>query len=109
DCGSGPPLGIDACGDFPLWRGRLGRGDNLIAWTDGITEAFDADDRAFGEERLSAALRADYSARENCERLLAAVHAFAGDAPQSDDITVLAVRMDRCAVAAGLPREEAQC
>lgn len=109
DCGSGPPLGIDACDDFPLWRARLRPGDSLVAWTDGITEAFDADDRAFGEERLSAAVRADYSARENCERLVTGVHAFAGGAPQSDDITVLAIRVDRDAGTVELPREKTPC
>ncbi len=109
DCGSGPPLGIEAHRDFPSWCGRLRPGDSLLAWTDGITEAFDAGDRAFGEGRLSATVRAEYSARENCERLLAAVHAFADGAPQSDDITVLAVRVDRAADKAGLPREETQC
>ena len=109
DCGSGPPLGIEAHRDFPSWRGRLRPGDSLVAWTDGITEAFDAGDRAFGEGRLSAAVRAEYSARENCERLLAAVQAFADGAPQSDDITVLAVRVDRAANNAELPREVAQC
>lgn len=95
ECGSGPPLGIDVSDDFPLWRGRLQPGDSLVAWTDGITEAFDTGDRAFGEERLSAVVRAGYSARENCERLVAEVHAFAGDASQSDDITVLAIRAHR--------------
>lgn len=109
DCGSGPPLGIEAHRDFPSWRGHLRPGDSLLAWTDGITEAFDAGDRAFGEDRLSAAVRADYIARENCERLVAAVHAFADGAPQSDDITVLAVRVDRAADNAELPREVAQC
>ncbi|HWU70619.1 MAG TPA: SpoIIE family protein phosphatase, partial [Pseudoxanthomonas sp.] len=103
------PLGIEAHRDFPSWRGHLRPGDSLLAWTDGITEAFDAGDRAFGEDRLSAAVRADYIARENCERLVAAVHAFADGAPQSDDITVLAVRVDRAADNAELPREVAQC
>ncbi|MFC4729708.1 SpoIIE family protein phosphatase [Coralloluteibacterium thermophilus] len=90
--GSGPPLGFEVHEDFPLWRGRLGPGDSLIAWTDGVTEAFDADDEAFGDDRLQAALRADRAADENCGHLLAAVHAFAAGAPQSDDITILAIR-----------------
>lgn len=88
----GPPLGIDASDDFPLWRGRLEPGDSLLACTDGVTEAFNAANEAFGEDRLVAVVKPGYSARENCLRLVAEVHAFAGEAPQSDDITVLAIR-----------------
>ncbi len=92
--GGGPALGIDISDDFPLWRGRLRPGDSLIAWTDGVTEAFNRADEAFGdEERLTGALRPELSARENCERLITSVHAFADGAPQSDDIAVLALSM----------------
>ncbi len=89
----GPSLGVDASDAFPPAQCRLRPGDSLVAWTDGVSEAFDAANRAFGEERLQAALRPGYSARDNCARLIAEVHAFAADAPQSDDITVLAIRL----------------
>ena len=36
-----------------------------------------------------------YSAQDNCRRLIAEVHGFAGTAPQSDDITVLAIRLSQ--------------
>lgn len=65
---------------------------SLLAWTDGITEAFDADDQAFGAERIPDALQPGATAREQCEGLIAQVHAFTGTAPQSDDITALALR-----------------
>ncbi|MET0719173.1 MAG: SpoIIE family protein phosphatase, partial [Pseudoxanthomonas sp.] len=90
---SGPPVGFEVSTEFPLWHGRLQPGDSLVAYTDGVTEAFDADNLAFGSERLLAALRPGYSAEENCRQLLAAVHRFAGGAPQSDDITVLAISL----------------
>ncbi|HEY1036697.1 MAG TPA: SpoIIE family protein phosphatase, partial [Pseudoxanthomonas sp.] len=77
---------------FPLWSGQLPAGTTLLAWTDGITEAFDADNVAFGPERIPGALRPGANAREQCEGLIAAVHAFTGSAPQSDDITALAIR-----------------
>jgi sigma-B regulation protein RsbU (phosphoserine phosphatase) len=91
----GGPLGFEADGQFPLWTGRLAIGDTLLLYTDGVTEAFDPDDRPFGEERLLAALAPERSARAQCEALVAAAHAFAGTAPQSDDITVLALRIER--------------
>lgn len=88
----GPPLGFEVSDAFPLWSGQLPAGATLLAWTDGITEAFDSDDLAFGPERIPAALQPGATAREQCEGLIARVHAFTAPAPQSDDITVLAIR-----------------
>ncbi|HNV78548.1 MAG TPA: SpoIIE family protein phosphatase [Thermomonas sp.] len=88
---SGPALGFDAVDGFEVWRGRLQPGDLLFAWTDGVTEAFDGDDLAFGEERMQAALRTAGSAAEACDGMLIAVHAFAAGVAQSDDITVFAI------------------
>lgn len=93
---TGAPLGVELPeGDFPVWRGRLLPGDTLLAYTDGITEAFDREQNAFGTDRLLAALDPGRNARQQCEALVAAVREFAGTAPQSDDITVLAVRFKR--------------
>jgi phosphoserine phosphatase RsbU/P len=48
----------------------------------------------FGEERLQACLAggAGQTATDTVDRLLHAVRTFAGGAPQSDDITILALR-----------------
>ena len=75
-------------------QGRLMPGDTLFTYTDGITEAFDRDDQPFGTDRLLATLDPALSARAQCAHLVDAVHAFTNGAPQSDDITVLAVRYD---------------
>lgn len=91
---AGPPLGFEVSEKFPLWHGILEPGASLLAYTDGVTEAFDPDNEAYGSERLLAAVRAGDGAEENCLRLIADVHRFAGTAPQSDDITVLAIRLD---------------
>jgi len=88
----GPPLGFEVGDAFPLWSGQLPAGATLLAWTDGITEAFDIDNLAFGPERIPDALQPRATAREQCEALIARVHAFTDPAPQSDDITVLAIR-----------------
>ncbi|WP_290887813.1 SpoIIE family protein phosphatase [Arenimonas sp.] len=89
------PLGVDVAREYPAWRGRLMPGDTLFTYTDGITEAFDRDDQPFGTERLLATLDPALSARAQCAHLVDAVHAFANGAPQSDDITVLAIRYRR--------------
>jgi len=70
-------------------------GDLLIAYTDGITEAFDARDQEFGEERLRQVALAcrDLPAAAVAERIVDAVHAFVGDAPQHDDITLVVARV----------------
>ncbi|UNK48017.1 SpoIIE family protein phosphatase [Lysobacter sp. S4-A87] len=91
---TGPPLGVDIADSYPLWRGRLQPGDALVAYTDGISEALDGGQNAFGTERLLSALPAGADAKGLCEALVAAAHGFADGAAQSDDITVLALSFD---------------
>ncbi|HVI58117.1 MAG TPA: SpoIIE family protein phosphatase [Luteimonas sp.] len=91
---NGPPLGFEVCEQFALWRGRLLPGDCLLAYTDGVTEAFNPDNEAYGSERLLAVAAPGQGALDHCRRLVAEVHGFAAGAPQSDDITVLAIRLD---------------
>lgn len=91
----GPPLGFEADATFETWTGRLEPGDGLLLYTDGVTEAFDLANQAFGEQRLLDALATPRDPAGHCEALLAAVQAHAGEAPQSDDITVLALHYRR--------------
>ncbi|MFG1378810.1 PP2C family protein-serine/threonine phosphatase [Xanthobacter autotrophicus] len=74
---------------------HLQPGDTLFFYTDGVTEAFDVDERPYGEERLEDLLKsgaADWSVPELSERVLASVHVFERGAPQADDITCLTLR-----------------
>ena len=69
----------------------LSPGDVVVLYTDGVTEALNAADEEFGVERLQATF-ADSppkGCREATQAVFAAVEAFAGDTPQSDDITCL--------------------
>ncbi|GAB2651417.1 SpoIIE family protein phosphatase [Arenimonas aestuarii] len=86
------PLGVEVAETYPVWHGRLASGDTLLLYTDGITEAFDVDNKAFGEEGLMAALDPALEPAALCDTLARAVHRFTGEAPQSDDITLLALR-----------------
>jgi sigma-B regulation protein RsbU (phosphoserine phosphatase) len=86
------PLGVDVADDYPVWTGRLEPGDALLLYTDGVTEAFDAANRAFGEARLLAAVAPAQGPAAMCDAVLAAVQAHANGAAQSDDITLLALR-----------------
>jgi sigma-B regulation protein RsbU (phosphoserine phosphatase) len=66
-------------------------GDFLVLYTDGVTEAENAEGEHFGEERLTAVLstRRSNPAQEILDGLLAALYAFIGETPQSDDITLV--------------------
>ena len=91
----GLPLGAFAESEYTTEHLRMGPGDLLFLHTDGIVEAFDARDQAYGEARLEETLRglASATAEEVVERTLASLAAFVADAPPSDDITVMALRV----------------
>jgi sigma-B regulation protein RsbU (phosphoserine phosphatase) len=74
---------------------RLVPGDLLFCYTDGITEAMAARGQMFTEARLRDVLTgpATRTAQEVVEAVTGAVRLFAAGAPQSDDITALAVRI----------------
>jgi len=69
-------------------------GDLVILYSDGVTEAFNAHGDQFEEERLQECLRGAEGrpAGEVLDRLVEAVHGFAGAHPQADDITALVFR-----------------
>jgi hypothetical protein len=74
----------------------LERGDAVVFYTDGVTEARDTDRDEFGEERLVSALSetdGGATARGLAEGLVARVNAFRGAADQHDDITVVVVKV----------------
>ena len=70
---------------------QLAPGDIAVLYTDGVTEAMNADDEEFGMERLKEVFSATppTSAEDANRAVFAAVHAFAAGTPQSDDITCL--------------------
>lgn len=74
---------------------QLQPGDALYLYTDGVTEACDEHEILFGETRLKSVLAQteENSAQETCRAVTDAVHAFAGEIPQSDDITMLCLKL----------------
>jgi len=91
---NGPALGLIEGTPYPGAEFRLEAGDALVLYTDGVTEAFDPEKRAFGRDGLEIAVRdqAQASALDLCAGVIAEVRRFAGGAEQSDDITLLVVR-----------------
>lgn len=74
---------------------QLSEGDMLFLYTDGVTEAQNRDEVLFGNERLlTAAEHSPNNAMALCKEMLSAVNIFSGDAPQFDDITMLAIKYE---------------
>lgn len=94
------PLGIVA--DFPYQAQsvQLSRGDLLFLYTDGLTEAENINHDQFGEQRMIDILTSLNTTRPRnvADAMLAAVSAFVGDAEQSDDLTMLAIRYQTPAI-----------
>ena len=84
-------LGVMGGMDFDHNTVRLDPGDTLFLYTDGVSEAMNVRTEEFGMERLGQLFvnRPPTDAKETTMAVFKAVHAFAGETPQSDDITCL--------------------
>ena len=69
-------------------------GDTLFVYTDGIPEATNTEFVLYGEERMIDALNAagDVSLEELLKSVRTSVDWFVGNAPQFDDLTMLAIK-----------------
>lgn len=91
---SGPPLGIVPDFSYAGCECRLGPGDLLCLYTDGVTEALNAAEQMYGLDRLRTFVGSGggQTAQELGETLLASVRDFVGDEPRSDDITLVVLK-----------------
>lgn len=103
-CTDGSIGGLDAVGGLPLgvFPGiqyeqaslTLTPGDQLVLYTDGITDATDPDGRYFGLDRLDRSL---YTCREDADELIASVlralGRFTSGHPAEDDRTMLVAKV----------------
>lgn len=71
-------------------------GDAIYLYTDGVTEANNINEELYGEERLKKCLEAaaDKNTEEICREVKSGVDKFSDGAPQADDITMLAVKVN---------------
>lgn len=89
---TGPAVGVLPGSEFEIGSVRLGRGDALFIYTDGVTEARDESGAFLGDARLRAALSTPAtSADDLVTRVETLLAGHAGNAEQNDDITMLAV------------------
>ncbi len=94
DCG-GLVVGVMPNSEYEEGHATLLAGDDLVLYTDGITEAANTEDEMFGEERLEQLLieHRHASAREIEERVYTSVKDFTAGASQMDDLTMVIVKM----------------
>lgn len=96
-------IGIVPDANYEQGKARLTPGDDLVLYTDGITEAANPNGEMFGEERLEDLLvkhRRD-SARDIEERVYSGLRDFTAGASQADDLTMVVVKVE-----AGAPIDE---
>ena len=75
---------------YPTHTMQLQRGDRLVLYTDGVTEAFSPTEELYGAHRLvdEVQVHSGGTPAALVERICQSVTNFAGSAPQSDDITL---------------------
>ena len=71
----------------------LARGDGILLYTDGATEALDRHDAEFGVARLTQAVQANApkGAEATVRNIADELREFAGETPQYDDITLISI------------------
>ena len=85
------PLGILDSADYQGTPVQLSPGDKIVFYTDGIVEAMNKKEEMYGFERLFDVVKASHAmdAESLLTEIISNVNAFAGDAEQHDDITVI--------------------
>ena len=91
---TGVALGASEASRFEDRTIQIQPGESILFYTDGLTEAFNLEGDMFGEERLLRIVgwKESASADDMLKTVESALDEFAGDAPPSDDLTMLAVR-----------------
>ena len=93
---AGPVIGMMRGSKFKVQLTRLEPGDTLIGYTDGVTEALSPDKELYTKKRfLSILERPAPSASELIEQIKADLFNHVKDAPQFDDITMLAIHREK--------------
>ena len=89
-------LGVFDFLDFTDEYAQLGEGDMLMMYTDGIDEACNVKNEVFTDERMEQVLRDSkgLTCQAAIDKMLECVRAFASGAPQSDDITMMALKRE---------------
>jgi phosphoserine phosphatase RsbU/P len=94
----GLAIGLTKTDDFEnsltVVSANLKQGDSLVFYTDGVTEALNANGQMYGEDRLLAEISKNQglSAQQLLDQLTATVNRFTGSTPLNDDMTMVIVQ-----------------
>ncbi|WP_332448576.1 PP2C family protein-serine/threonine phosphatase [Methanoculleus sp.] len=93
--GTGIILGVMPEAEYGEKTVTLGSGDLLVCYTDGVTEAINANEEQFGERRLIETVMGcrTLTSGEVIDRIRDGVREFSGDEPQFDDQTLIVLRV----------------
>ena len=96
-CDSNIPVGVIPSWKFTLQETRIFTGTTIFLFTDGLTEAENANHEQFQLERISEVAeqsleRQEQNPKQLIDQMTTAVHQFVGDAEQSDDLTMMAIQ-----------------
>jgi sigma-B regulation protein RsbU (phosphoserine phosphatase) len=97
--GGGPVLGVLPGATYKQAEIEIKPGDILVVFSDGVSEATNAQGAEFGEEGIIESVKRvwEKSAGGICDGILADVGAFLGDEPPHDDQTLMVVRLENVA------------
>ena len=95
-CDSNIPVGFMPKWKYSLQEAQIPTGYTIFLFTDGLTEAMNANDEQFQTERVNnvaaqALANGQQEPRQLIARMTEAVHQYVGDAEQSDDLTMMAI------------------
>ncbi len=96
-CDPNIPVGFMPTWKYSLQEAQIFTGTTIFLFTDGLTEAMDADKAQFQMERVNdvavqALANQQQEPRQLIARMTEAVHQFVGNAEQSDDLTMMAIQ-----------------
>ena len=91
-------LGIEMSTGYTTRQLQLMAGDTLFLYTDGLSEAENVRKELFGEQKILEVANGfdKISAEKQIDMMYQAVQGFVGEAEQSDDLTMLAIRFQSC-------------
>ena len=94
-CVANLPLGVLSGFEYEEQEAQLEFGDTLFLYTDGLTEAENSAHEQFGEQRMMKrlAVSGERLPEQMIKTMQQAVAEFVGDAEQSDDLTMFAIKM----------------
>jgi sigma-B regulation protein RsbU (phosphoserine phosphatase) len=92
---TGIAMGVTENQEYQVGVCPLASGDIVVLYTDGVTQTTNSGEQMFGKGRLQDIISEarGASAEEILTRILDAVRLFTGNYPQSDDITLIVIRV----------------